>query len=89
MLLALWLHKRLIKVTPMGFTIEIIEAYEMVSSVVRQLSDFRSNNVKEFQSTLEKSKDMLNIFPIKSEVPKAASRQTLRGNVERFHRRIL
>ena len=54
----------------------------MVSSVVEQLSAIRSKDVKEFQLTLEKGKDILNISKIKLEVPRTATRQTLRDDVE-------
>ena len=65
-----------------GSTIEIIKAYEIVSLLVGQLSDIRSNDVKKLQLILEKSKDMLNISKIKLEISRTASRQTLRDNVE-------
>ena len=48
----------------------------MVSPVVKQFSDIRSNNVKEFQPTLEKSKDMFIISKIKLEVPRTSPKQT-------------
>ena len=54
----------------------------MVSLAVDHLSNIRSNDVKEFQPILEKSKDMLKISKIKLEIPRTASRQTLRNNVE-------
>ena len=55
----------------------------MLSLLVEQLSDIRSNDVKEFQPILEKSKDILNIL-----------RQTLRDNVkhisiEEYYRRSI
>ena len=65
-----------------GSLIEIIKTYEMVSLEVDHLSNIRSNDVKEFQPILEKSKDMLKISKIKLEIPRTASRQTLRNNVE-------
>ena len=46
----------------------------MVSPLVEQLSAFRSKEVKEFQLTLEKGKDILNISKIKLEVPRTATR---------------
>ena len=65
-----------------GSTIEIIKAYEIVSLLVGQLSDIRSNDVKKLQLILEKSRDMLNISKIKLEISRTASRQTLQDNVE-------
>ena len=64
----------------------------MIFLVVEQLSNIRSNGVKEFQPTLEKSKDILNIPKIKLKVLRTASRQTLRGNfeytsIEEYYRR--
>ena len=65
-----------------GSTIKIIKSDEMISPVVEKLSDIRSNDVKEFQLTLEESKDILNISKLKLEAPGTASRETLRDNVE-------
>ena len=45
----------------------------MVSLVVEQLSDIRSNDVREFQPILERS-NMFNISKIKLDVPRTASR---------------
>ena len=68
----------------------------MVSPVVKQFSDIRSNNVKEFQPTLEKSKDMFIISKIKLEVPRTSSKQTLRlhfhviySSIEEYYRRSI
>ena len=66
----------------------------MIFLAVEMLSDIRSNGVKEFQSILEKSENVLNISKIKLEVPRTASRQTLRDivehtSIEEYYRRSI
>ena len=75
----MWFHKRLIKATP-NFYNSNHQAYEIVSLVVELLNDIQSNDIKEFQPILEKSKFILNISKTKFKVLITASRQTLQDN---------
>ena len=65
-----------------GSTVEIAQAYEMVSVVVAQLNDICGDAASEFQNTFTKCQAMVASADTTITVPRTVSRQTLQDNVE-------
>ena len=65
-----------------GSTVEIAQAYEMVSVVAAQLNDIRDNAASDFQSVFRNCQAMAALADTTITVPRTVSRQNLRDNVE-------
>ena len=65
-----------------GSTVEIAQAYEMVSVVAAQLNDIRDDAASEFQNVFTKCQAMAALADTTITVPRTVSRQNLRDNVE-------